>query len=126
MRLNIDAKDYLRGNEMRALQWNGREIRNGKFGSLLILHGELVPVLLKEPELGGSANNRTAFQTAVSLAEYDNEKGEDGKIIMTDEHLRAVVELSQDFKTYLNELHKGDEAKRAERKYERLDTYSRS
>ncbi|KAI1502348.1 P-loop containing nucleoside triphosphate hydrolase protein [Biscogniauxia marginata] len=92
MRLNVDAKDYIRGAEMRALKWNGREIRN-------------------------------AFQTAVSLAEYDAEKGEDGKIIITDEHLRAVVELSRDFKNYLNELHKGDEAKRAERKYERLDSY---
>ncbi|KAI0551808.1 P-loop containing nucleoside triphosphate hydrolase protein [Xylaria curta] len=95
MRLNIDAKDYIRGSEMRALKWNGREIRN-------------------------------AFQTAVSLAEYDAEKGDDGKIIITDEHLRAVVELSRDFKAYLNELHKGDEAKRAERKYERLDSYDNS
>ncbi|KAI0600021.1 P-loop containing nucleoside triphosphate hydrolase protein [Biscogniauxia sp. FL1348] len=92
MRLNVDAKDYIRGAEMRALKWNGREIRN-------------------------------AFQTAVSLAEYDAEKGEDGRIIITDEHLRAVVELSRDFKNYLSELHKGDEGKRAERKYERLDSY---
>lgn len=67
-----------------------------------------------------------AFQTAVSLAEYDAEKGEDGKIMITDEHLRAVVELSKDFKNYLNELHKGDEGKRAERKYERLDSYDKS
>ncbi|KAI0802934.1 P-loop containing nucleoside triphosphate hydrolase protein [Xylaria sp. FL0064] len=93
MRLNIDAKEYIRGSDMRALAWNGREIRN-------------------------------AFQTAVSLAEYDAKKGEDGRIMITDEHLRAVVELSRDFKAYLNELHKGDEAKRAERKYERLDSYA--
>ncbi|KAK5625866.1 hypothetical protein RRF57_001582 [Xylaria bambusicola] len=67
MRLNINAKEYIRGREIRALKWNGREIRN-------------------------------AFQTAVSLAEYDVEKDEDGKIIITDDHLRAVVELSRDFK----------------------------
>jgi hypothetical protein len=30
MRLNIDAKEYLRGADMRALKWNGREIRNGE------------------------------------------------------------------------------------------------
>jgi hypothetical protein len=30
MRLNIDAKEYLRGAEMRAVKWNGREIRNGE------------------------------------------------------------------------------------------------
>ncbi|KAI0099050.1 P-loop containing nucleoside triphosphate hydrolase protein [Nemania sp. FL0031] len=94
MRLNIDAKEYIRGNEMRALALNGREIRN-------------------------------AFQTAVSLAEYDAKKGEDGRIVITDEHLRAVVDLSRDFKTYLDELHQGNEAKRAERKYERLDSYTR-
>ncbi|KAI3321961.1 P-loop containing nucleoside triphosphate hydrolase protein [Xylariaceae sp. AK1471] len=92
IRLNIDAKDYIRGKEIRALEWNGREIRN-------------------------------AFQTAVSLAEYDDEKGEDGKVVITDEHLRAVVELSRDFKKYLGELHQANEAKRAERRYERLDSY---
>jgi len=30
IRLNIDAKEYIRGTEMRSVQWNGREIRNGK------------------------------------------------------------------------------------------------
>lgn len=42
---------------------------------------------------------------------------------MMENHLRAVVELSQDFQSYLDELHKGNEAKRAERKGERLDNY---
>lgn len=115
MRLNVNAKEYMRGSEMRALKWNGREIRNGKRRNLL-----------EVPHLRCRANNWTAFQTAVSLAEYDSEKGEDGKITITDDHLRAVVELSRDFKEYLGELHRGDEAKRAERNYERLDSYSRS
>ncbi|KAF2143197.1 uncharacterized protein K452DRAFT_247570 [Aplosporella prunicola CBS 121167] len=92
MRITIDAKQYLKGNEMRAVKWNGREIRN-------------------------------AFQTAVALAEYESIKDEEGNIELTDEHLRAVVEMSRDFKDYIDELHKGDEAKRAERKYERLDSY---
>ncbi|KAK4167749.1 ATPase [Cladorrhinum sp. PSN259] len=89
IRLNIDAKEYIRGAEMRAVEWNGREIRN-------------------------------ALQTAVALAEYDAEKDEEGKILVTDTHLKAVVEMSRDFKNYLNELHRGNEAKRAERRYERL------
>ncbi|OJJ42804.1 hypothetical protein ASPZODRAFT_136934 [Penicilliopsis zonata CBS 506.65] len=93
LRLTIDAKEYIRGERMRAVKWNGREIRN-------------------------------AFQTAVALAEYDAEKDEEGRVMVTDSHLRAVVELSKDFKDYLNDLHHGDEAKRAERKYERLDSYS--
>lgn len=29
MRISMDAKDYIRGNEVRSVKWNGREIRNG-------------------------------------------------------------------------------------------------
>lgn len=63
----------------------------------------------------------TAFQTAVSLAEYEDERDEEGKILLTDEHLRSVVGLSKDFKTYLDELHRADESKRAQKRFERLD-----
>ncbi|KAF2091476.1 hypothetical protein K490DRAFT_32941 [Saccharata proteae CBS 121410] len=94
IRLNIDAKEYLDGKELKSVKWNGREIRN-------------------------------AFQTAVSLAEYDAIPDKEGdKILLTDKHLRAVVEMSRDFKNYLTELHVGDEAKRAARKRERLDDYN--
>ncbi|KAF2438970.1 P-loop containing nucleoside triphosphate hydrolase protein [Karstenula rhodostoma CBS 690.94] len=89
-RLNIDAKEYLDGKELKSVKWNGREIRN-------------------------------AFQTAVALAEYDATKDSEGKIVMTDSHLRSVVEMSRDFKEYLKDLHRGDEGKRAERRLERLD-----
>lgn len=110
MRLNIDAKEYIRGAEMRSVKWNGREIRNG---TLRDRPGEQKLTWLN-----------IAFQTAVALAEYDDEKDEDGKIILSDTHFRAVLELSKDFKDYLNDLHKGNEGKRAQRKYERLDTYN--
>ncbi|KAF2258988.1 P-loop containing nucleoside triphosphate hydrolase protein [Lojkania enalia] len=90
LRLNIDAKEYLEGKELKAVKWNGREIRN-------------------------------AFQTAVALAEYDALKDQEGKIILTDKHLKSVVEMSRDFKDYLKDLHRGDEGKRAERRMERLD-----
>jgi hypothetical protein len=63
----------------------------------------------------------TAFQTAVALAEFEAVKDQEGKIVLTDKHLRAVVEMSRDFKEYLHDLHKGDEEKRAERRHERLD-----
>lgn len=33
IRLNIDAKEYIRGAEVRALEWNGRDIRNGTFST---------------------------------------------------------------------------------------------
>lgn len=31
MRISMDAKDYIRSNEVRSVKWNGREIRNGEF-----------------------------------------------------------------------------------------------
>ncbi|KAF9871018.1 ATPase [Colletotrichum karsti] len=66
---------------------------------------------------------RNAFQTAVALAEYDAEKDSEGKIMVKDYHLKAVIELSKDFKGYLDDLHRRDEGKRAEHRYERLDSY---
>lgn len=30
IRITMDAKDYIRGAEIRAVKWNGREIRNGE------------------------------------------------------------------------------------------------
>ncbi|ROW17124.1 hypothetical protein VPNG_01370 [Cytospora leucostoma] len=64
---------------------------------------------------------RNAFQTAVSLAEYEDERDAEGKILLTDEHLKSVVGLSKDFKSYLDELHKADESKRARKRFDRLD-----
>ncbi|TLD11882.1 hypothetical protein PspLS_11309 [Pyricularia sp. CBS 133598] len=95
MRLNLNAREYIEGKEIRDLQWNGREIRN-------------------------------AFQTAVALAEFESELDADGKIVVKHDHLRSVVELSRDFKSYLKELHQGDEAKRALRYFERMDSHDES
>lgn len=30
MRVSMDAKEYIRGTEIKAVKWNGREIRNGE------------------------------------------------------------------------------------------------
>ncbi|KAF3801312.1 hypothetical protein GCG54_00005468 [Colletotrichum gloeosporioides] len=69
---------------------------------------------------------RNAFQTAVALAEYEADKDSEGRIMVKDDHLRAVVDLSKDFKHYLNDLHKRDEGKRAEQRSERLDSFEGS
>ncbi|KAI9774036.1 MAG: hypothetical protein M1839_001921 [Geoglossum umbratile] len=53
------------------------------------------------------------FQTAVALAEYEA-NGKD--IIFKVDHLRQVVHMSRNFKTYLETLHKADEQKRAWKK----------
>lgn len=60
-----------------------------------------------------------AFQTAVALAEYEALKDSEGKIMLTDKHLRSVVEMSRDFKQYIDDIHQGNEDVRAERRRER-------
>lgn len=55
----------------------------------------------------------------MALAEFEAIKDEENKIVITDSHLQAVTQLSGDFKKYLTTLHKGDEDKRAERRYDR-------
>ncbi|KAI6306758.1 hypothetical protein MCOR34_007871 [Pyricularia oryzae] len=69
---------------------------------------------------------RNAFQTAVALAEFESELDADGRIVVKHDHLRSVVELSRDFKSYLKDLHQGDEAKRALRYSERMDSHDGS
>jgi len=54
------------------------------------------------------------FQTAVGLAEFEQDKDdEDGKIIVKSKHLEQVVEMSGEFKTYLDDLWAANESKRA-------------
>ncbi|GKZ86132.1 hypothetical protein AnigIFM56816_000983 [Aspergillus niger] len=73
IRCSYDAKEYVRRDEdLKLLEWNGREIRNDQ-----------------------------AFQTAVALACFQA-KTEGNRIPeLTDEHLRQVVDMSHNFKSYL-------------------------
>jgi hypothetical protein len=70
----------------------------------------------------GGTNCITAFQAAVGLAEHRAEEGEGGKILLTEEHVREIVELNRSFKMYFSELH-GSEGKRALDRGERLDSF---
>ena len=54
-----------------------------------------------------------AFQIAVALADFGGEKDEEGRILLKDDHVQQNVHMSKEFKAYLNDLHWGDEAKRA-------------
>lgn len=110
MKLDYNAKRYLKSPEVKAIKWNGRDIRNGMFAFHFCGH---------------RTDTLEAFQTAVSLAEFDAEKDEDGKILVTEEHFQAVMALSSDFKEYLDELHKKDEAQRAAFKHERYDNFTK-
>lgn len=59
----------------------------------------------------------------MALAEYEAETDEEGKTIVNDTHFRSVVELSSDFKSYLDKLHGADESERAHENHERLDAF---
>jgi hypothetical protein len=76
-------------------------------------------VILDCSVFGEKVNARLAFQTAVALAEYEAVKDSEGKIVLTDKHLKSVVEMSRDFKNYIDDIHQGNEDIRAERRRER-------
>ena len=93
IRYEWDAKEYVqRSQEVRDLEWNGREIRNGKLTFLLY---------------SSSLNNFTeiyiAFQTAVTLALDETTPG--GVPMVKESHLRQVVKMSQSFKDYIKSTH---------------------
>lgn len=87
---------------------------------------------------------RNAFQTAVALAEFEQNKDEEGTILLEEHHVQQVADMSRDFRLYLDELHRmyptafvqisyvsptdittdGDEQKRAARNFERHDKWS--
>jgi SpoVK/Ycf46/Vps4 family AAA+-type ATPase len=64
---------------------------------------------------------RNAFQTAVALAEYEDVRDEEGRVVLTDGHLRSIVDMSRSFQRYLDETHGADEEKRAAMEGGRFD-----
>ncbi|KGO42033.1 ATPase, AAA-type, core [Penicillium expansum] len=71
IRCSYDAKEFVRkSDDLRALRWNGREIRN-------------------------------AFQTAVALACFQAKQEGNPIPELTDDHLRQVVNMSHNFKSYV-------------------------
>jgi len=91
IRYEWDAKEYVqRSQEVRDLEWNGREIRNGEMRSLLSPLINLIDIYL-------------AFQTAVTLAL--DEAVPDVVPVVKESHLRQVVKMSQSFKDYIKSTH---------------------
>ena len=117
IRIPIDTKDYTNSAEVKALRWNGREIRNGKDATSLSRNWKV------DAEPLTSSCSYLAFETAVALADYEGAKNEEGKILLKETHIMQIVRMSKEFKTYLHDLHQGDESKRAERQRIRFDTY---
>ncbi len=98
-----EAKQYVKKNEdIKKLQWNGREIRNGMFSLTF--------------SLVNADSQIKAFQAAVALAVFDanmaRDKGTgDEEFIpeVKESHLSQVVSMSAAFKDYITATHEGIE-----------------
>lgn len=113
MRITQSAKDYVQSQEMRALEWNGREIRNCKS-----THAHHDP-----PDAVLTEIRTLAFQVAVALAEAQGQKDKEGRVLIRSEHIKATVQMSREFRNYLVKLHKGDLSKKASLMGNRYDAY---
>ncbi|KAF2233389.1 P-loop containing nucleoside triphosphate hydrolase protein [Viridothelium virens] len=106
VKVDYNVTKYI-DNELLNLDWNGREIRN-------------------------------AFQTAVSLALFDSkhenerqakESGSSERVIdaeLTVDHIQQVVDMSDNFKKYINSTHGEDPATTAKFKKLRDDDFGNS
>ncbi|KAF2229533.1 P-loop containing nucleoside triphosphate hydrolase protein [Viridothelium virens] len=91
------AKQYiLYDEEIKALQWNGREIRNAF---------------------------QTAISLARYRASKEKEDGNDDVVDVEVDHFRSVMRMSRSFRGYMDSISKLPEAERARRAYDRNDDY---
>jgi hypothetical protein len=117
--LSRARKYVLTDQEMVELQWNGRQIRNGKHPILQLLLDSLYLAWL----LTVSFFHISAFQTAVALAEYrflqrkkNLKPGDDDADLgpeLDQEDFESVREMTSQFQEYLNKVHGLDEHARA-------------
>lgn len=112
MRIPQSTKDYIESEELRALKWNGREIRNGKSCQRVTISSK------------STDDAFLAFQVAVALAESQGHKDSKGRILVKSDHIKATVQMSREFKGYLKSLWKQDESSRATSLGNRYDAYS--
>ena len=94
--------DYAKeSKEMQSLGWNGREIRNGNYAPP-------APILTQTND-----SLDEAFNTAVGLAEYENERDGKQRVVFHARHLEQVVKMSRAFQDYLSSTHGMNQADQA-------------
>ena len=91
------AKQYvLYDEEIKALEWNGREIRNAF---------------------------QTAISLARYRASKDEGTGDDDPVDVEVDHFKSVMRMSRSFRGYMDSISKLPEAERAKRAWDRNDDY---
>jgi len=94
--VHAQAKKYvLESEEVEALKWNGREIRNAL---------------------------QTALALADYEASQEM-NGDEGPVVVVSEHFRRVVEMSRAFYRYMDSIDMTSESKRARLNYDRNDEF---
>jgi len=137
MRITQSAKDFIQSQELRALKWNGREIRNGEW-HLARAHENPIHSYSQHP-VGPNSTCRKeqkllitlssflilAFQVAVALAEAKSQKDKEGRTLIKSDHIKATVQMSREFRDYLIKLHRVDLSKRASMLGNRYDAFGK-
>lgn len=95
VRVSVPTRDYAYdGADVRALRWNGREIRNALQTAVALAEAEAEQerqTAGDEDEEGGAA------------VESGGGAGAGPVVVVTDRHLRAVVKMSRGFKTFMRQ-----------------------
>lgn len=91
----MSVKEYVKLDRVMALNWNGREIRNGEYTHYNRSEHKLT-------------KNFPVFHTAVALAVYDaNFKKNGATPYLSDTYLEQVLAMSTAFKDYMKDTHQG-------------------
>jgi hypothetical protein len=88
------ARNYCTdGPDLKAVQWNGREIRNGE------------QCILEDPSSHSQITDTSeALQTAVAFAEYEAHENGESRVTLKKDHLQRIVRMSAEFKGHLKSI----------------------
>lgn len=124
------AKEYvLNDPEVRALKWNGREIRNA-FQTAISLAGfeaaqedaAAAASSSREPSVGSSDDDHGRRRVKRDRREESTE-GKLRVVDVTKEHFASIVKMSREFHSYMDSITLQEEGERARGRLERNDAF---
>jgi hypothetical protein len=101
VRVSVPTREYAyNAADVRALRWNGREIRNALQTAVALAEAEAA--MEREDREEGDEEKGAGGVVGAGREEEDEEE-ETPVVEVTDKHLRAVVNMSRGFKTFMRE-----------------------
>lgn len=95
IRVTPGGRSFAQGDEMGAMEWNGREIRNALQTAIALAEYDL----------------------------RESGEGDDSEILVEAEHFRRVMEMSKSFRDYMDSIAGDTEGVRARQLYGRNDYF---